>query len=237
MREKNMKKIALVVLGLLVVLGVVLFLNLGGVVKTAIETAGTQAAGTAVRVSGLNLSLADKKATLRGLTVANPQGFKTDNILKASAISVTVGDITDKVVTIKEIIVDGMTVTYELGPQGTNFDAIQKNLKSSAAAKTPAESGAGKKNGPGVIIEQLKIIHAQVIPALGGASAPVGLPDIVLNNIGSKSNPATPAQVAAKVMNQVMSASSVAVAKSGLAAPLDEAVGKVKDRLKGLFSK
>ncbi|MCE9508305.1 MAG: hypothetical protein K8R48_08365 [Alphaproteobacteria bacterium] len=228
-----MKKMVLVALGLLVIVGVVLFLNLGSVVKTAIETAGTQAAGTAVRVSGLNLSLADKKATLRGLTVANPQGFKTDDLLKASAISVTVGDITDKVVTIKEIVVDGMTVAYELGPQGTNFDAIQKNLKSSAP-KTPA---AGGSNAPGVIIERLRIIHAQVIPTIGGAQAPVSLPDIVLNNIGSKSNPATPTQVAAKVMNQVMSASSAAAMKSGLAAPLDEAVGKVKEGLKGIFSK
>jgi hypothetical protein len=226
------------VLGLLAILAALLLLNLGGVVKAAIETAGTRAVGTPVRVNGLTVSIADKTATLRGLTVANPKGFKAGDLLKAKAISVTVGDITDKIVTIKEIVVDGMAVTYELGPHGTNLDAIRRNLKSPPTTGTSAENGAGKRSGPEVIIQQLRIIHAQVIPDIGGVQAPVKLPDIVLNNIGSKNNPATPEQVATQVVNRVLSASSAAVIKSGLAAtPAGEFINKAKDRLKSLFSR
>lgn len=238
-----MKKIVAVILVILIVSGVYLFSNLGETVKKIIETAGTQTIGTKVSVSGVNVSPANKMASMSGLAVANPAGFKTSNLLKTKSISVTLDTVSSKTVFIKEITVDGMSVSYELGPNGTNLDAIQKRLKS-APAEQPATGKAAGKSGGGydVVIDRLVITNAQVIPAVGGINKPVNLPDIVLKNIGSKGNPATPAQVAAAIMNRIVATSSAAALRSGLSSALQNsgggaAVDQAKGALKGLFGK
>ncbi len=167
---------------------------------------------------------------MHGLSVANPKGFKSGDLLKTKQISVTLGEITKQVVTIKEIVVDGMAVAFELGPQGTNLSAIQDNLRS--APKTDSKS-----SGPSIIIQRLKIINAQVIQTAGGLQGPVNLPEIVITDIGSKSSPATAVQVATQVMNKVLTASSTAIMKGGLSMPAGDAVNKAKAGLKGILFK
>ncbi len=212
-----MKKLFLAIVALLVIGGIALMMNLGGVVKRTIEIAGSRVLGTRVSVSGLDISLADRKAAMRGLSVNNPSGFSGD-LLKTKGISVAVGDISKDVVVIKSVVVDGMTVTYEYGTKGSNFEVIQKNLRSASAEKAAApkkEVPAGTSDTR-VVIQQLKIVHAQVIPSIGIVSAPVTLPDITLTNIGSKSHPATSTDVALQVMNKVMAVSAQAVVQSGV---------------------
>ena len=233
-----MRKIIPAIVVILLVLGFVLFSNLDSTVKSIIENAGTQALGTAVHVSGLDISLANETASMNGLSITNPQGFKAGDLLKTNSISITVGDVTNKTLTIKEIIVNGMTVSYEPGPNGTNIDALKRNLKSAPSPGSSGDKSSGKSGGGfDVIIQQLKIVHAQIIPDIKGFSGTVNLPDIVLNNIGSKGNPATPTQIATQIMNRVLASSSTAMLKSGLSAiPMDGAVGGAKNVLKGLLS-
>jgi hypothetical protein len=242
-----MKKIILAIVVLLAAGGFYAYSHLGGAVKSIIESAGTQAMGTKVSVSGLDISLASETASINGLTVANPHGFSGD-FLKTKTISATLGGIADKTVTIKEVVVDGMTVTYDIGPGGTNFDVMKRNLKS-ASSTTPsakpspasaASNGSAEKGGYDVIIQQLKIINAQVIPSIGGKSKPVSLPEIVLTNIGSKGNPATPEQVAKQVMDHVLAVSAGAATKFGLSSlpiPAGANMDNAKNTLKGLLSK
>lgn len=228
-----MKKIVMGAAALAAILGTVLFLNLGSAVKTVIETAGTNTLGTPVRVSGLKVSLADRAAKMSGLSIANPEGFKSPYLLKTDHISVTGGTLEDNVVTINEIVIDGMQVTYELGGKGTNFKAIQKNLKSGAS--TQKSSTSDSKDNPKVVIKKLRIVNAQLIPALAGIDKKITLPEITLENIGSAKRPASIAQVTTSIMGKVMATSSKAVAKAGLQAPADSIKGKVTDTLKGLF--
>lgn len=74
-----MRKIILIVVAVLVVaIGAgVAFLssNLDSIVKKVIETAGTEVAGVKVSVGDVKISLSEGKATIAGLTVANPPGF------------------------------------------------------------------------------------------------------------------------------------------------------------------
>jgi len=246
-----MKKIILAIIVLLAAGGFYAYSHLGGAVKSIIESAGTQAMGTKVSVGGLDVSLASETASISGISVANPAGFKGD-FLKTKSVSATLGGVENKIVTIKEIVVDGMTVTYEIGPGGTNFDALKKNLKTASStapsakpsAASAASNGSAEKGGYDVIIQQLKIINAQVIPSIaqgilsiGGKSKPVSLPEIIVTNIGSKSNPATPEQVAKQVMDHVLAVSSGAAAKFGLSSLTGGAnVDKATSTLKGLLS-
>lgn len=243
-----MKKIVLAVVAILVVAGFVAYSHLGGAVKSIIESAGSQAMGTKVSVSGLDVSLASETASLSGLTVANPHGFSGD-FLKTKTITATLGGIADKTVTITEVVVDGMIVTYELGPNGTNIDAVKRNLKSSVSAtSSPKASSAADKaengaqgGGYDVIIQKLRIVNAQVIPSIGGKSKPVSLPEIVVTNIGTKGNPATPEQVASQIMSHILAVSS-GVASAALRSSLSSlskgaAADKTRGALQGLLGK
>lgn len=233
-----MKKSVLFVLALIVVAGVVLFLNLGGAVKRTIEVVGSRTLGTAVRVSGVSISLSDKSASMSGLSIKNPSDFKENYLLKTKDISVKISDVTREVVTIDEIVVDGMTVTYELGASGTNLDAIKRNVKSAPASSAAAESKGGQS--PRVIIRKLRIINAQVVPSIGVASQPVILPEIAINNIGSNASPADPAKVATQIINKILAVSSEGALRAGLASAVDNAlkgvpVGDVMKKTDGLL--
>ncbi len=230
-----MKKIIAIIVVILAIGGIVLVTHLGGAVKLAIEQAGTQTLGTKVTVGAVNISLAGKKGSIDGLSIANPPGFTSPEILKTKSISVALGDISRKVVVLKDITVDGLTVAYEIGPKGTNFSVLQNNIKSAASSGTSASSG---RSNVRVVIEQLKILHASVIPAVAGRGKSVPLPEIIMTNIGSKSRPATTAQVAQDIMSRVLAVSSTMVMKSGLSSvPVSGAMQKAGGALKGLFSK
>jgi hypothetical protein len=225
-----MKKPALYILALIAILGALLLINLGGAAKKAIEAVGSQTLGTPVRVSGINVSLRNKSAAMSGLSIQNPQGFKSTYLLQTKGISVKIADASQKVVTIDEIIVDGMTVAYELGSKGTNFDIIRQNMNS-------AGGGTSDANTSKVIIRRLKIINGQLIPAIGAAHAPIPLPTITLNNIGSSNNPATPAQVAAQLLTKILAVSSASAIKAGLSVPFGDSLKAVGGLVNVLFSK
>jgi hypothetical protein len=226
------KKIILGIVAVVVVLGGVLALNMCNVVKRTIETVGSNVLGTAVKVGSFDFSMADKSAQLSSLSIRNPKGFKADYLLQTKKIGVTVDDVSRQLVTLKQVVVDGMTVTYELGPHGSNMDAIKSRLASPA----PAAASKSKGSDTNLVIQQLRITNAKVVPAIGGTSAPVPLPDLVLTNIGTQKNPATPAEVATQVMNKVMAASTTALISSGLIkGPFDKAISKVEKKIQGLF--
>lgn len=239
---KKFKKFLLVFVALVVIIGVVVFMNFGSAVKKTIETAGSEALGVPVKVGGVSLHLSDKKAGLQGLSIGNPEGFKSAQLLKVKDISVIVGDVTRELVTLDEVVLDGLSVNYELGKGGTNLKALEKNIakakKAIDAAGGSSEKAEESAQAPEVIIKRLKIINAELIPAIPGMeklNKALRLPEIVLNDIGSKSNPASPTDVAAKVMNRIISSSSNTIVKEQVTAPVGGAIDKAKEGLKSLF--
>ncbi len=247
-----MKKFALALVAVVIAGGVFLYMNFGSAAKRAIEEAGSRATGTSVSVGGLDASIANKSASLSKLSVKNPKGFKESYLLETKNVSVTLADVSQQAVTISDVTVDGMTVTYELGTGGSNLDAIEKNIQAAtASAAGAAPGGGGKSDNIKVIIRKLHIIHAEVIPAIGAAHAPVPLPDITLTDLGSASHPATPSQVAGEVMRKIVAVSSSGALKAGLGnlqgaagsavngavKGVTSAQGSVKSGIKGLFGK
>lgn len=215
---------SVVIFGIAVAL---LMSNLDGIVKTAIETFGSQVAGVPVRVSAVNISLSEGRGTIKGLTVANPAGFKTPTAFSLGEITLAIdtGSVTKDPVVIKEITVAAPEVTYEVGAGGSNVDAIKKNVAAATGggkpAKEPAkESGDTKK----LIIDLLQMKAGKVNLAMqtpiptGAMSSP--LPDIKLTGIGRKSNGASGAEVAAQIMDALTKASLEAGSKM---------MGNVKD--------
>lgn len=235
-----MKKVILIGAVVLVVIigaGVYFFMTgLDALVKAAVERAGSEVTQVSVTLDKANVSLADGRATLNGLKVGNPPGFKTADAFTMGAISVTVdtGTVTQDPVVIKEVVVTNPEVTYELGEQGSNIDAIKKNVdkfSGGGGGGQPSES-----SGPKVVIQNLYVrggkVNISAVP-LGGKSMTAALPEIHLKDIGKDKGGASPGQVAEKVMAALTSRIGGFV--SGLdISGVFEGVGQVPDALKGL---
>jgi len=193
-----------------IVIGVAYFVytSLDSIVEAAIEKYGSQYTGTAVGVDGVDLDLTSGKGTINGFSVANPAGFATAEAIEVGriAIAVDIGSVTGDPIIIKEIRIDKPKVTYEIGPDGNNIDAIAKNVQSQtgsgegkAADKAGKESATEGGGGPKLIIENLYVNGGEVgvsATALKGKTMSANLGDVHLENIGKDEGGASPGQVA-----------------------------------------
>lgn len=227
-----MKKFFPAIAVIVIALGSIIILNMGRGLEIAIEKAGNAALGVPVDAKGVSLSLKDKTAKISSLTIGSPVGFKEKNMLTTGAITLTLGDITDQLIVVKEVAIDTARVTYELGAEGSNFEALQKNMK----AQAPTDDAA-PKSGRDLAIEHLKIVNATVAATVADQIKEVTLPEISLKNIGTSDKPATAAQVASQVMGKIMTTSSATLIKHNIGEAVDHAIDKAKEAIKGVFSK
>lgn len=173
--------------------------NLGDRLKAAVEEGGAAAARVSVTLAEAEVKPAQGRATLSGLVVGNPPGFKTDHAFALGAIAVKIdaATITKDVVIVTEVVVQDLKASYELGANGSNLDAIRKNVERLAAG------GGGPGDGPKIIIEDLYIRGGTLTvsaAALGGKTLTAPLPDIHLSDIGKDQGGATATEAAAQVM-------------------------------------
>lgn len=213
-----------------------LFAGLGDLVKAVVEKSGSDVTQVEVTLDKAEVAPTEGRAALRGLMVGNPAGFKTDNAFKMGSISVSIdiATVTKDPIVIKEVVIAGPEVTYELGTEGSNLDAIQKNVESFGG------SGGGKSEGgsegPKVIIEHLYLRNGKVnvsAAALGGHSMSASLPEIHLQDIGKEKGGASHAEVAEKVMAALTSQVSGFVGTLDLGGIL-EGVTDLPEGLKGM---
>jgi hypothetical protein len=142
-----MKRLAAVLLLLIIAASGGLFWlrgNIDGMVKNAVEKYGSEMTRASVKVDAVQISAADGRGVIRGLTIGNPAGFKTPYALKVAEIEVAVdlASVAGNVVTVTKIGVVSPDVIYEKGDSITNFDAIQKNI---ADTLGPSKQEGGKK--------------------------------------------------------------------------------------------
>ncbi len=236
-RETDMKKVLIgVVVVLLIIVGVVVFVGskLDGIVKTAIETYGSQATQTQVKVASVKIKLRDGAGSINGLTVGNPKGFTDPDIFKLGAISTKIdtSTVTKNPVIIDDITINSPHVFYEIDKKGTsNVDVLKRNLasSSSSSASTSESSSSGKKIK--VIIRRLVVDGGQAnirIAALGNKQQTVSLPRIVMTDVGKKSGGATALEVAKALSNKLLANVQAAVMGAGV----QQYLGKPADMLK-----
>jgi len=230
-----MKKLLIAVVALLLVVAGGLFFvwsSLDGIVKTAIETYGSEATKTEITVADVKLKLEEGSAMIGGLNVANPKGFTDKHIFRLGAISTKIdtATVTKNPVVIDELIISSPEVFYEIDHAGaSNVDALKRNLgaSSSAAASDKQASGEEVK----VIIRRLVVEGGKAslrIAALGGQEKSVTLPRILLTDIGKKSGGATGMEVAQILSSAMLKNVQGAVAGAGM----QQYLGKSADMLK-----
>jgi hypothetical protein len=237
----KLRKLALIggggLLAVVVGAGIWLASSLDSLVKSAIETYGSEITGVSVKVGSVKLSPTSGQGTIKGLRLGNPPGFKTSHALMLSEISVTLdpASLTGNLILIREILVSGADVSYEKVGNTTNLDAIQRNVDAymrKSGGGQPQAGGPQKK----MIIDSL-IIRATKVELTagltGGSTFTTQLPDVRLRDIGKRSNGAT----AGEVVRQVVGALTSAVTRSATAAlgSIMKGAGKTAGSVRGLF--
>lgn len=227
---------------LLLIVGGVIFLysNLGDVIKEAIQRFGSEATQAVVIVDNVDLDVTNGKTALRGFVVGNPAGFNSDSSFELGNIAVQVdtSSLDADTIIINTVQIDGPTVTYELGDNGANVDAIKRNVDTYAkqfssgdgAASSSQESGPQKK----IIIERLTITDGRVnvsAPFLGGKSVGTSLPTITLTDIGKDSGGANPADVIKRVIDEMTKGVGGAIAGLNLDDMAKQARAKAKEAI------
>lgn len=253
-----------VILGLLIIIAIALyyvFSSLDSIVKAAVEKYGSDMTQAVVKLNDVEIELTSGKGALRGLTVGNPSGFKSERALRLGEISLQldVGSVTKDPIVIKEIAITAPEVTYEFGLKGSNVDALKRNVDAygaqgkdaTNAPKSPAEDD---KPGKKLVVEHLYIRNGTVqvsATELQGKTATTSLADIHLTDIGKKTGGATSAELAEQVLAAISRNAARAAASTDIGGLMDKAKGGAAgvsgaaeeatkggaETLKGLFGK
>jgi uncharacterized protein involved in outer membrane biogenesis len=249
-----MKKVVLgAILVLLITIGFgvyYLLSNLDSLVKSAIETYGSEATQTSVRVDNVKIVLQDGSGTISGLTIGNPKGFATPNVFSLGEIATQIDlkSLSEDVPVIEHITIRAPEVFFELNEKGqNNLDKLKSNLQSGAS--TSSSSSAAKSGGkePKLIIRKLIFsggnIHARVVPL--DKDYELKLPNIQMNDLGGKTG-ATPSQIASQALKVLTDRALAEIKKKGIDQykaqlegevnkRLDTEKDKVGDKLKGVL--
>jgi uncharacterized protein involved in outer membrane biogenesis len=107
-----------------------------------IEEEGSRIAGGPVRVSGVEIGLRDGRGSIRGLRIANPEGFSKGDVFSLGEIAVQldVASLAEPPYRLKEVTIGAPEVRFELDARArSNVQVILDRVK--------ASSGSAKKGG------------------------------------------------------------------------------------------
>jgi UDP-N-acetylglucosamine enolpyruvyl transferase len=176
--------------------------NLDGIVKRIIEEAGSNAFGTYVALNSAAIDLAEAKATLTGLTIANPKGFNERNAFKLGGIEITLdpATVTGNEIVIPSVIISQAALTFEQIGSNNNLQALMNHLNSGS------DSGSKEDDEILIVIEELQLNGASMTIIADQVSKPLSLilPDITVRNIGRRGAGVTPDQAAEAIIQPIL---------------------------------
>ena len=223
-----MKKI-LIGVGLVVVLlggGAILFLsNLDGLVKTAIETYGSEAVGSQVSVGSVEINLTEGSVAIYDFSVANPAGFSDQLMMSFSEVSVAIdiATIGDPIIVINSIVAREPYVLYESANGTTNVDAVSARFAGDEEEVMPedaADESTVELSIASILIEN---IEAQM--------AGEGVPDLSINlgDINLQNLQGTPDEIASQIMGPL----TRQISANAASALLEATASLITDSLEG----
>jgi hypothetical protein len=165
--------VALAIIGLVLVV-----LLIDPIAKTAVEKGGTYAMGVDTKVDTMSIGLTSGDVKMVGLQVANPEGFKSDYLMKSGtfAVGVRPGSLMGQTIEVREFTLDGLDVNIEQTGAGTNISKIMDNLKKlsskdQGAEKPKEQPSEGKK----VSVNTITIKNVAAHFYLGGLTGSKGI--------------------------------------------------------------
>ncbi len=200
------KSIGIALVVVLAIAGGVLALTLSNIdsqVTNVVETSGSHVTGTPVTVGGLSLNVLEGTGGISGVHVANPQGFSSGDVLTLGRISVDIdaATVSQDPLVLQKVVIRSPRIFYEIDSEDmSNLEVVQTHIRTAMAAGKgqPAAGDIENITGPRVIIASLIIEQgtADIQPNPGqDQKMSVTLPRMVLQDIGKKTQGATPDEV------------------------------------------
>jgi hypothetical protein len=230
------------VLMVLLIVGVIgiVFLGLSQIdkiAKEAIERGGTYAMQVDTTVTSVDVNITGGTATMNGLNIANPNGFKTDHFLQLgdSSARVNLESIRSDTIVMPEIRLNGIDVILDKGGNPSNYNTILNSLKrfESSDTKTADPAKPGKK----LVIDRLLLEDINIrVANMPGVSLAVGdvavnIPEIELRDVGKEESMTT-----AEVINLVVKTVLAAAVEAGGGIIPGDVLGELGNGLAGLES-
>lgn len=240
---KILKRSLISIFILLIVTFFVLTYSLSGIVKKGIEIAAPDILGVDVAVESIDISIINGSAIVSGLAIGNPPAFKAKDALYLKEVNIKLEPlslISDTVI-IEDIKIIDPIINYEIGLEGTNISAIQKNISSHNRSLNKDESiktenPNTEKSSKKVIIDNIIISGAQVSAGIDIINEKVSLPEIKLKNIGREGKPVSIVMAIKKVVSALIK--SVANADlSSIYSKLKGGEKAITDEIKGIGNK
>jgi hypothetical protein len=230
------RKLVIAAIVLLFVIGglfVYLYNSIDSIVKNGIERFGTDVCGTRVSVASVDISLKTGRGTIRGLRVANPDGFSHDSAVELgdATLSVDIGSFNRDPIVIREIRVKAPVVNAEVDEKfATNVGRIRDHVQDYQARSAKPASGKQDSGFEKRITIQSFVIEQGVIKGdatrVGSEKREWDMPPIELSNLGGDTGVRPEAM--AKVISAALFARVEEVASDHLKASATE---KIKNKL------
>lgn len=213
--------------------------NLDNLVKVAIETHGSEATQTAVRVAQVKIDLGSGAAAISGLTVANSKGFIMPLAFSLGEVraGIDLQSLQEEPYIIDEITILAPQVFVEINKDNkTNLNELKKNLMRGVSAAKPEDKLEADKNAtaePRLIIRKVIFADGTInarVAALDNKEYTLKLPAINMRNLGG-SKGATPSELTREILNRVTDRASEEVKKKIIDAELDKLKATAKAKV------
>lgn len=207
--RKIIRRLIWAVIILVVLAALALHFFLDGMIKKGVETFGPKFAGVNIKLDSVNLLLLSGSGTVKGLVIANPEGFKTPSAIQVGSSSLSLKTMTllsDKIV-IDSISVIGPEVTFETDLRKNNLSKLLDNVQAATGGgQTKTEEPASSKGQKKLQVNDFLIRGGKVhvsVSTMGGRAGSVSLPEIHLTNLGTGPDGITPAELTKEVLTAI----------------------------------
>ena len=207
--------------------------NLDSLVADAIETYGSQATQTAVRVDGVSISLGEGSAAITGLTVGNPAGYVWPNAFSLGQVraGIDLESLREEPYVINEIAVLSPQVFVEINQDNkTNLNELKNNL---LPGKPAAEPSAPTGTEPRLIIRKLQFEGGKIlarVAALDNKEYELDLPALNMSNLGG-SKGATATELAREIITRLTDSATQVVKQKIIDGKLSEIKAKAREKI------
>lgn len=202
--------IALLVIVVIVVAGA--FFYVDSIAKKSIEQGGEMALGVPTSLDKVHISLLGGEASLNGLRVANPSGFKAETFMQLGqgGVAVSLGSLMADTIKIPQVKLTNIRINLEQVGKKNNIDPILARAKSLSGKSGKSAAPPADKAGKKFVVEYFLLDDVQInasLDLLGQATAVnLVLPKIELRNLGAKEQGLPMSELIQKVVQAVLSA-------------------------------
>jgi len=165
-----------IVLVLVIVVGVVVALfSLDGIAKGIVERQGSKAVGVAVGLDSISIRPIAGSASIAGLSVANPEGYRAPSILRVErgSAAVRLGSLLTDRPEVPEISIDGVKVAVEQKIGSSNLKELLEGMETAESAEG-RDPGGTDGDPQRFQVDRLVVrdieVTAQILPVGGGVS-------------------------------------------------------------------